>query len=201
VKGVVPVAIVKMKKDQEFTKRCRKRKRMILKKNIHGFIFIYYIFLMIFLFISSGITFAQDRSDFRKVRWGMSKVEVMASEEMKPLAVEDKYISYKFDLWGKEVFLLYDFVDNTLFSARYVYSFPSEAEILKIKSIMKSKYGSPLDEGPKRLSWKSKYMFISMEYSGINLRVIYKSTVFEKLKVQDEVKLKKEEEANLRFIF
>ncbi len=68
------------------------------------------------LFVMLGLTsFCMGaESDFRNTRWGMSKIEVMASEDLKPESFTGPYITYRTVMLGKEMYLIYEFIQNRL---------------------------------------------------------------------------------------
>jgi hypothetical protein len=88
-------------------------------------------------------------SDFRNVEWGMSKSEVINSEDMDIFRKTDELIIYKTDLFDKEFLLAYFFEENKLIRTRYLLNTIdnniSEDKLweisVKIPELMTEKYG------------------------------------------------------------
>ncbi len=57
--------------------------------------------------------------DFRKTRWGMSQNEVLGSEEIVPVEKSDNLLRYSTEVLGRNVDLLFSFVDEKLIEASY----------------------------------------------------------------------------------
>ena len=57
---------------------------------------------------------------FRKTKWGMSIEEVKSSEPLKIAQEDENLLGYKTSVIGKDVFVVYFFIDNQLVRARYV---------------------------------------------------------------------------------
>ncbi len=101
------------------------------------------------IYLCSPTIFADEKYDFRKVRWGMTKDEVKASESNKIEAEEDDAILYHCKVAGMESGLLYFFAKGRLVQATYRFrenyinknNYISDFE--KIKKILTQKYGLP----------------------------------------------------------
>jgi hypothetical protein len=156
------------------------------------------IFITVFILWSS-FSSAED-NDFRTVKWGMSRVEVLAAEKLKPLKVADDYISYKFNLFGQEVFLLYEFVLNNLLSAKYVYENPEKENSDKIFDILNSKY-QKIKESSGYAVFENKATYIEADYKNDYLKIYYKSKKIEELSLKNKKKINENEKQYLRSIF
>lgn len=86
---------------------------------------------------------------FRKTKWGMSIEEVKSSEPLKIAQEDENLLGYKTSVIGKDVFVVYFFIENQLLRARYVLA---ESHINKndyitdyndFKEILTKKYGKP----------------------------------------------------------
>jgi len=91
--------------------------------------------------------------DFRYTRWGMTKEQVMASEEkMDPIEKNENMITYKTQIIGKNVVLYYLFAENKLIGAlyrldeNYLNSQHFIQTFFEIKDALMKKYGQPSTE-------------------------------------------------------
>ncbi|MDY0359887.1 MAG: hypothetical protein RBR08_00385 [Desulforegulaceae bacterium] len=157
------------------------------------------IFYTLIFIVISCKTFAGE-FDFRTVNWGMTRVEVLASEKLRPLKVADDYISYKFKFFGGDIFLLYEFVLNNLLSAKYVYENPKDEHVEKIFEVLDIKY-----EKKETISNSVFYQNIStavkIEYFDNYLKIYYKSKKIDELDKKNTEKLKENEKEYLLSIF
>jgi len=98
-----------------------------------------------------GICIADDYT-FRKAKWGMSKEEVKMSEQLKVAEEDDNFLVYKTSIIGKDVFVVYFFIDKQLTRARYVLaeSHSNKNDFISdynnFKEILIKKYGNPLKD-------------------------------------------------------
>jgi hypothetical protein len=157
-----------------------------------------FIILSIQILFNSAVL-AQDY-DFRTVKWGMSRVEVLASETLKPLKITDNYISYKFNLFGQDVFLLYEFVLNKLLSAKYVYENPDKENVEKIFYILESKYEKTGGTNDQSV-FENSSVFIEANYQDKYLKINYKSKKIEKIALDNKKLIKENEKKYLLSIF
>ena len=85
--------------------------------------------------------------NFRQTKWGMSKEEVKASENLKPSYEEDKWVSYETNILNHDVSLRYFFLDGKLYNASYN-SDKSHKDPLSMyrdfKEMLREKYGPPI---------------------------------------------------------
>jgi len=109
--------------------------------------------LLILVFIVSMVTqwklvWGED-FNFRYTKWGMTKEEVFASEEMDPIEKNGDMIKYKTQILGKNVELLYLFVGNKLIGASYKLdeNYLNSDHFIKaytqFKEALMKKYGQP----------------------------------------------------------
>lgn len=99
-------------------------------------------FLMLVL-LFSGSGFGDLRPDFRDVRWGMSKITVMALEESVPEPVPGPLLSYRLTLLDIPAYLRYQFVENRLVEARYVLPVTDAKDLNRLRMLLQAKYGAP----------------------------------------------------------
>lgn len=95
-------------------------------------------------------------NDFRTVRWGMSKEDVMAREGLEPdytgnlSELDVTYIGYDTKLMGKDCLLGFYFCDKGLYEARYIMTETHTADskyisdYKEIRAALTDKYGEPL---------------------------------------------------------
>ncbi len=88
--------------------------------------------------------------NFRKIRWGMSPEEVLASEKLKPSVTGNRRIEYQAKILEKKVVIIYFFVNKKLICSKYVLA---EDHIIEnkylrdyndFKAILSRKYGMPI---------------------------------------------------------
>lgn len=97
------------------------------------------------LFICHSSVFAGDL-DFRYVRWGMNRYEVMASEAGSPKRLRRDEILYEISLLGRPVHLMYRFYEDRLVGARYVLPLKETDTLEKIDDLVSLRYGSSRGE-------------------------------------------------------
>ena len=90
---------------------------------------------------------------FRKAKWGMAPKEVTASESgVDPVSIDESTITYKTQILGKNVELMYLFYQNKLTGAtyrlddNYLNSNHFLSTYNKFKAALTQKYGPPQDE-------------------------------------------------------
>ena len=108
---------------------------------------------------STAAKTAKDKTDFRNVRWGMTRLEVMASEEKAPEVFGLSVILYKPEIEGREFYLIYEFVENRLSDAEYRFVAHNTNDYLWLKRMVGIKYGSPFisrDGGSENFEYKWK---------------------------------------------
>ena len=88
-------------------------------------------------------------NDFRSVRWGMTKIEVMANEALKPDSFKGQSITYKTMILGKEMVLVYEFVDNKLVNATYFFPLNTDQDRNDVEAVLLKKYGPSQDRRKK----------------------------------------------------
>jgi hypothetical protein len=104
-----------------------------------------------FILVFSGICSANDFT-FRKSKWGMTAAEVKASEPLEIAREDEGLLGYKTSVIGKDVFVVYFFIDNQLTRARYVLaeSHSNKNDFITdyedFKKILIKKYGNPVQD-------------------------------------------------------
>jgi len=78
-----------------------------------------FAFVGILILLFSNASFAEDYT-FRKTKWGMSIAEVKSAEPLEMAKEDELLLGYKTNVIGKDVLLIYFFIDNQLVRARYV---------------------------------------------------------------------------------
>lgn len=101
----------------------------------------YLIYIFILFFISVEC-YAQ-KKDLRNVSWGMSRLAVMANEKIAPESFELKYLYYKPEIEGRRFNLVYEFIENRLTNAEYIFITNNRNDYLWVKSLIELKYGRP----------------------------------------------------------
>jgi hypothetical protein len=97
--------------------------------------------------------------DFRKVKWGMSIDQVMASESLEVIVKKPEFLGYQTLIAGKKTLLIYFFIQNKLFKARYAirekHSNKNDyiADYKELHKILTKKYGKPLKDDTY---WRNK---------------------------------------------
>ena len=112
---------------------------------------------LIFFFFWLAASAHAGQNNLRNVSWGMSRYEVMASEDLSPRSFDAYYIHYKPEVQGREHDLIYGFLDNTLVDAVYVITTLKASDYLTFKGQLDKKYGKPvraMDGG------SGNYMFV-----------------------------------------
>jgi hypothetical protein len=101
----------------------------------------------------------QRELDFRKVSWGMSKAQVLASEDLELFEQHENTLIYKTNLMGFDAITGYIFAGDKLTRSKYIFTeehtdkndFILDYE--KLKGFLKKKYGEPdIDE----VIWKNE---------------------------------------------
>lgn len=127
-------------------KRCKYNKRIQLLRTV--------CLILLFAGISfSHTTFAaEEKFDFRKTRWGMTKEEIMKAEITNPVFDEKNAVAFSDKVADINVYVFYIFVDNVLVSASYltnnIHSNTLEyiSDYDKLFKILKEKYGEPVKD-------------------------------------------------------
>ena len=110
--------------------------------------------------------------DFRKAKWGMSREEVKASENLNPTEEDDIGIEYETIVLNHDVLLFYSFAHGKLWSAKYncggVLRPGPKCKSVSIyedfKGMLTRKYGPPKKEDEPK-DWKKTVSAAEMEVS------------------------------------
>ncbi len=104
------------------------------------------------------ITITASASDFREVSWGMSKLEVLSTEDLNPISFKGSYVIYETYVIGKKMMIIYEFLYNNLIKASYTFKNKDKSEYEKFHDILTEKYGSPIfDMDYNPLDYKYKW--------------------------------------------
>lgn len=79
--------------------------------------------------------------DFRSIRWGMNRFEVMASEDGAPKRMKRDEILYRVSLFKRPVHLMYRFCEDRLVGARYVLPVKGVDTLDKLERLVSLRYG------------------------------------------------------------
>lgn len=102
-------------------------------------------FIVIFF---TELSFAEEYN-FRKTKWGMSITQVKSSEPLDVAKEDENLLGYETTVIGKDVFVVYFFIDNQLVRARYLLaeSHTNRNDFITdyndFKEILTKKYGKP----------------------------------------------------------
>ena len=95
---------------------------------------------------------ARELHNFRKTTWGMSRGDVKRSEQGEPVLENDVQLAYEDTLAGLQCLVAYIFVQDQLVRANYLVTQKHTnknsylLDTAKLKGLLESKYGKPLDE-------------------------------------------------------
>lgn len=111
-----------------------------------------FVVFVVSLVLQAKVSRSEDYT-FRKSNWGMSQEEVTASESgVDPVAINANTITFKTQLLGKKVELMYLFYQNKLTGSAYKLddNYLNSNHFLnaynRFKAALTQKYGPPLDE-------------------------------------------------------
>ncbi len=108
--------------------------------------FVFFCLMMFFnivLYCNTSLAETAVQPHFRSVRWGMSKINVLSSEKMNPESFAGDRIVYRPVIFNQKGYLIYQFVDNQLIGARYLFKGYKMADIRNLVTVLKRKYGEP----------------------------------------------------------
>ena len=120
------------------------------------------------LAISTLILFAEeDKYDFRKTNWGMSKEQVKATEDKKPDFEDNIMLSYEVMISEKDFECAYLFLEDKLYGSGYLFFGEHTNKNLyiddyeELKEILSKEYGKPKID---KVTWKND-LFKNLEIS------------------------------------
>lgn len=148
-----------------------------------------YIIFFGILILTNGLSIAVygKDTDFRNVAWGMSRLEVMAQEEVAPVSFEAPFIYYRSLIGGETHHLIYQFVEDKLVSAVYIIVTQPSNAYRKFKKMVERKYGPPgksYDRGSRDyfFYWNEKRTEITIKPGNIReCRIEYSAKQFKSL--------------------
>lgn len=95
--------------------------------------------------------------DFRNVRWGMNRFEVMAAEVMAPKRMKRDELLYRVSLFRRPAYLMYRLYDDHLVGARYVLPVKGTDTTEQLVALVSLRYGAagkqPSSQGTSRV-WR-----------------------------------------------
>ncbi|VVS94837.1 hypothetical protein [Desulfoluna spongiiphila] len=96
--------------------------------------------LLGFLLVSHSAAAAS--FDFRSVRWGMNRFEVMASENIAPKKMARNELLYRVSLFKRPAHLMYRLYDDRLVGMRYVLPVKASDSLDKLEKLVSLRYGT-----------------------------------------------------------
>lgn len=106
-----------------------------------------------------------EKFDFRKAKWGMNHQDIQSSEKIDAIIQEKERLVYPDSLLGINASINYYFENSKLIKASYLFdgTFTDQVEyivdFIKIKKVLKEKYGSPTSDNSSELDIMEKDMF------------------------------------------
>lgn len=146
-------------------------------------------------------------AEFREVRWGMTKIEVMAVETLQPESFAGPILTYRTALLGKEMYLIYEFIDNKLVDAMYVFLVNDKTDYGDVIGILKKKYGAPFsvrekDANDYYFKWRTPFTEIEMKpWKGNACSLLYTSVKLKSYVLKEEKKRAIQKEKELLKLF
>ena len=112
------------------------------------------LIVLLILVISTLVLFAEEaKYDFRKTNWGMNETQVKEIEGNEILETYEDGFAYKNKVGGLDCKVIYQFVENKLYIAGYLFTELHTNYDLwiddyqKIKDLLIKKYGKPIKSG------------------------------------------------------
>lgn len=116
-----------------------------MKKNVSILLIVLFI-----LAISNLTLFAEEtKYDFRKTNWGMSKEQVKATEDKKPLDEDNNGFFYQINIDSMDFYCVYQFLEDKLYQGTYLFfgKHTNENDYIydyeNLKETLTKKYGQP----------------------------------------------------------
>lgn len=122
----------------------------------------YFWMIFIIALLGTGPGYGKDATDFRNVKWGMSRDEVIQLEKLRLKDEEPSKLFYETAIAGQQCILIYSFINDKLFSGNYLFSDKHSNyneyinDYLNIKALLEEKYGKYTDNDQK---WTQKINF------------------------------------------
>jgi hypothetical protein len=147
--------------------------------------------LMIF-FVNCETTFPQ----FRETKWGQLKQQVKKLEKAQLMQEKDEQLLFyeKTTLLGMNSFIIYDFFNDILYSAGYLFekSDLTYIDFVRVKELLINKYGiNKESEGEARMTiatWNTKETLITLMLINDQQKIVilYKSKKYEYLQEEKD---------------
>ncbi len=107
------------------------------------------------VFLAAALTnncqILSDPPDVRNVRWGMSKAQVMDTEDAPPTEDRNNALAYHHTIAGEEAGVSYRFMGDALVEVALEYwGIVSEDYHVELARILTSKYGAPIEQQPSQ---------------------------------------------------
>ncbi|GEM_PF-4014887 len=107
---------------------------------------VFRVAVCLFCFLVVSRTVSAEGFDFRSIRWGMNRFEVMASENRAPKRMKRDEILYRISLFKRPAHLMYRFYEDRLVGARYVLPVKGADTLDKLEKLVSLRYGAARKE-------------------------------------------------------
>lgn len=118
---------------------------------------------LILMGLFAGTALSEEGFDVRKVRWGMSEVDVRYSETgFKPTEMNANTLVYSEEVLSHSCSIAYEFIDNKLYSVTYAFAVKDSGDALmlthKMKTILGEKYKEDKEASDKLSVIEKKFI-------------------------------------------
>lgn len=105
---------------------------------------------LILILSLAAVASAEEGFDVRKVRWGMSEVDVRYSETgLKPAEINANTLVYSEEVFSYPCSIAYEFINDKLFSVTYAFDIKNKGDALMLTHKMKLILGEKYKEDKK----------------------------------------------------
>lgn len=118
--------------------------------------------ILIIALLGPGFVYGKNAADFRNVKWGMSRNEVIRLEKLQLKDEEESKLFYETAIASQQCILIYSFINDKLYSGNYLFidkhtNFNEYInDYLNLKALLEEKYGKYTDNDQK---WTQKINF------------------------------------------